>query len=300
MDASHQFLYNSNMAGHDQRTRIENFNLFGEVGELPDIVHCETIETRSRVHNWEFKPHRHARLHQVLLLKGGGGQAKLDTQTAELQARSLLNVPAGCVHAFTFTKGTAGWVVTLSSELLDEVLHSDEGLGSVLSRPAVVRWNKRHRQLVEQIFDEHGERGFARAHVLRSLSSLLLGHVARTLQDLDYSHTDRGRASLWFRFERLLESHFDRHWSVADYARNLSVSPTHLSRVTRQATGLAASRIIEERIIREARRHLVFTNLGISEIAYLLGYDDPAYFSRVFSRATGMSPKSFRAQAEKG
>ena len=288
------------MADHDKRNRIENFNLFGEVGELPDIVHCETIETRSRVHNWEFKPHRHARLHQVLLLKGGGGQAKLDIQTAELRARSLLNIPAGCVHAFTFREGTAGWVVTLSSELLDEVLHSDEGLGSILSRPAVVCWNKRHRQLVEQIFDEHGERGFARAHVLRSLSSLLLGHVARTLQDLDYSHTDRGRASLWLRFENMLEEHFDRHWSVADYARNLSVSPTHLSRVTRQATGLAASRIIEERIIREARRHLVFTNLGISEIAYLLGYEDPAYFSRVFSRATGMSPKSFRAQAETG
>ena len=83
---------------------------------------------------------------------------------------------------------------------------------------------------------------------------------------------------------------------MSDYARNLAVTPTHLSRVTRAATGLSASRLIEERIIREARRNLVYTNLPISTIAYELGYDDPAYFSRVFSRATGMSPRAFRTR----
>ena len=48
---------------------ILNYNLFGESRDLPDVVHCETIEARSRLHNWEFAPHRHARLHQVLLLE---------------------------------------------------------------------------------------------------------------------------------------------------------------------------------------------------------------------------------------
>jgi AraC family transcriptional activator of pobA len=51
-------------------------------------------------------------------------------------------------------------------------------------------------------------------------------------------------------------------------------------------------------MIREARRQLIFTNLGISQIAYALGYIDPAYFSRTFSKVTGLSPKAFRAQSE--
>ena len=54
----------------------------------------------------------------------------------------------------------------------------------------------------------------------------------------------------------------------------------------RQATGRPASAAIEERVIREARRNLAYSNLPISEIAYELGFADPAYFSRVFARAT--------------
>ena len=47
-------------------------------------------------------------------------------------------------------------------------------------------------------------------------------------------------------------------------------------------------------MIREARRNLVYTNLPVSTIAYALGFGDPAYFSRLFAGATGLSPRSFR------
>jgi AraC family transcriptional activator of pobA len=299
MDALRGLLYNSNMVRHEARTQIENFNLFGEAGELPDVVHCETIETRSKIHNWEFRPHRHMRLHQVLLLDRGGGSAALDTHRRKLTAGSLINVPACCVHGFSFTTDTKGWVVTMASELLDESLRAEEGLRSILSRPSVAECHEGQRDLVRQIFHEHAARSFARAHALRALSALLLGHVARTLQNLEDSDTLPSDDPLRIRFEKLLEQNFWKRWSVADYAHRLSVSPTHLSRVLRQATGMPASRVIEARILREARRHLFFTNLGVSEIAYLLGYNDPAYFSRVFSKATGMSPKTFRSQADR-
>ena len=101
-------------------------------------------------------------------------------------------------------------------------------------------------------------------------------------------------SELFERFEALLEQHFLEHWTVSQYAGALSVTPTHLSRVTRSATGHAASHMIVERIIREARRNLVYTNLPISAIAYALGFNDPAYFSRLFSAETGLSPRSFR------
>ena len=52
--------------------------------------------------------------------------------------------------------------------------------------------------------------------------------------------------------------------------------------------------MIRDRIVREARRNLVYTNLPVSTIAYALGFEDPAYFSRTFSIATGLSPSEFR------
>ena len=64
------------------------------------------------------------------------------------------------------------------------------------------------------------------------------------------------------RFEALLEAHFRDHWTVADYAQALAVTPTHLSRVVRSALGVTASRLIDARVVREARRHLAYTHLA--------------------------------------
>ncbi|MFO1286097.1 MAG: helix-turn-helix transcriptional regulator [Rubrivivax sp.] len=83
---------------------------------------------------------------------------------------------------------------------------------------------------------------------------------------------------------------------MADYARALAVTPTHLSRVVRAATGAPASRVIETRLIREARRHLVYTQASVSAVAYGLGFTDPAYFTRVFSRVVGMAPSEFSSR----
>jgi AraC family transcriptional activator of pobA len=89
---------------------VRTYNLFGEAGDLPDVVHCETIAARSVLHGWEFAPHRHARLHQILLIESGGGQATLEGRIHALRPMRVVNVPIGHVHGYTF-KGEpgAGW-----------------------------------------------------------------------------------------------------------------------------------------------------------------------------------------------
>ena len=273
---------------------ILSYNLFGEVRDLPDVVHCETIAARSVLHDWEFAAHRHARLHQVLLIAHGGGRATLEGREHRLRPMSVVNVPAGQVHGFSFTPGTQGWVVTLASETLDEVLTPSEGLGRALSEPAVLRGTPAMRRLMTDIFAEHGARDFARAHILKALSATLLGLVARAMT----ANMARGGplpgADLLRKFEAMLESHYLEHWPVAQYAEALKVTPTHLSRMTREAFGCPASHMIRDRVVREARRNLVYTNLPVATIAYALGFNDPAYFSRTFMLATGLSPSEFR------
>ena len=116
---------------------IQSYSLFGESQHLPDVLHCETIAERSVLHDWELAPHRHTRLHQVLLLVSGGGVAHLDGEQHALFPGALINVPPGHVHAFRFTQDTQGWVTTLADELMDEIFVRVGDVRRDLARPAV-------------------------------------------------------------------------------------------------------------------------------------------------------------------
>lgn len=275
---------------------IQSYSLFGESTHLPDVLHCETIADRSALHDWELSPHRHARLHQVLLVQAGGGTVSLDGVAWPLQPGDLVNVPPGHVHAFRFQKDTQGWVATLADELLDDILVRVGDVRATLQRARVVRAQDCVAAVMAQIWAEFSGRSLARALVLRGLSSALLGWVARALPDDATQAANSMESHLVQRFRALIETHYLSQWRVADYARALAVSPTHLSRLTRAATGASALRLIEARSLREARRQLAYTNLDITTIAYALGYADPAYFTRVFTRDAGVSPRRFRAQ----
>jgi len=287
-------LYKSNMAKKGDSGRIENFNLFGERGDLPDVVHCETIDYRSREHSWELSAHRHPRLHQILLIESGGGHIDIDGTESVLQAGTCINLPAGVVHGFDFLPETQGWVITLAAEIVADSLEDAEGLRAYLDKPLIVRDCLHLKSYVAQLFKEYANTEFGRAHVLRSLCGVVMGLLTREAAKAERINEAATEEPLFRRFSALVEEHFSDHWPVAKYANVLAVSPGHLSRVCRQATGLSASGIIQERGVLEARRLLTYTNLTISQVAYELGYIDPAYFSRVFSRAYGISPRAFR------
>lgn len=292
MDRSHRCLYRSNM------DRIETYNLFGESDDLPDVVHCETIATRSEKHDWEFVPHRHARLHQFLLIAHGGGRGTFDGEHLALTNGLVANVPAGCVHGFSFKPGSEGWVVTVPAEVLDEGLAEAEGLRPLLARPRVVDGTEEIVATIQAIFAAFDGRAFARAHELRARVALLAGLVARAISEQMPGRDAPTETGLQRRFETLVDTHYAEHLAISAYAARLGVTPTHLTRVMRSATGRPATAAVQERIIREARRNLAYSNLSISQIAYGLGYEDPAHFSRVFRRATGLSPSEFRKKTE--
>lgn len=293
-----QNLYISNMTSVP--TAIQNYSLFGESQHLPDVLHCETIADRSALHDWELAPHRHARLHQVLLIDAGSGMVNLDGNSHTLAPGSLVNVPPGHVHAFRFAQGTQGWVTTLAVELLDEMFVRVGDIRGDLGHPCVMRADDAIGVVIRHIWHAFSHQSKARALVLRGLSTTLMGWVARAMGDMVPDEAPRRESKLVQRFTQLVEAHFMAQWKVADYAQALAVSPTHLNRVTRAATGASASELIEARTMREARRHLAYTHLSVATIAYTLGYADPAYFTRVFTKDAKLSPRAFRAQLNLG
>lgn len=275
-------------------SHIRSYNLFGETAELADVLHVETIRSRSALHDWQLKAHRHTRLHQLLFLTSGSGKAEIDGRAEPIPQGSFVNIPRGVVHGYDFAPQTRGWVVTLTSDLLDHCIHPGEGLRAPLEQAAVLPLPKALRDLAEHLVDEYHRQDFARAQVLRSLAGALIALAARAIFEADSANQPLTGSPLFNRFEAMIERDFRNRRPLADYARELAISPTHLNRITHRSAGQSASRLINERMLREARRMLIYTNLTAAEIAYDLGFSDPAHFSRVFAKGTGLPPKVFR------
>lgn len=95
-------------------------------------------------------------------------------------------------------------------------------------------------------------------------------------------------------FKDLLELNFITAKSPSEYAQQLNISLPYLNECVKNSTGYSVSHHIQQRVILEAKRLLFHTNKSVKEIASELGYDDYAYFSRFFSKITGMTALAFR------
>jgi len=277
--------------------QIPSYDLYGEAVEMPDVLHCETIDARAALHDWNIRPHRHQRLHQFFLMTSGGGSAEVDGRVIALDPPLILSVPPRAVHAFAFQRGTQGHVLTIPAETLEQVTAGiagrDELAGGAVLGPA----DGELVALFGALAIEHGRDASGRGHALTAWAGLVAAHAVRRFEA--GRGPPHGTNGIVRRFEALVEAHFREHWPVSRHAGEIGVSPTHLSRLTRAATGLSASRLIEQRLMREARRALAYTNMTVSQIAWDLGFDDPAYFTRVFARATGRAPTAYRSGLER-
>lgn len=300
MDPANERLYKSNMRALPPGNRIPSYNLYGERDELPDVLHCETIEARAVRHDWHISAHRHAHMHQFLLVRSGGGVARLDDEQLALRPATVINVPCRAIHGFDFEPYTGGWVVTVPVSMLEPASPAFSAVSGALARPGHATGTPALAALFESLAAEHAGLAFGRASALQAAAHLLATHVARLMQAGGAEAVPGGGAGMLHCFETLVEQRFRERWRIADYAAALGMSATHLTRLANAGAGLSASALVEARIVREARRELAYTNLSIARIAYDLGYEDPAYFSRVFSRATGLSPSQYRARCNGG
>ena len=96
------------------------------------------------------------------------------------------------------------------------------------------------------------------------------------------------------RFRELVEKHYRNHPPLDFYARKLGVTTARLNACCRVTTGKSSLALINDRLLTEAKRNLVYSDMTINEIGAGLGYTDPGYFNRFFSRNVGLSPGRFR------
>lgn len=133
------------------------------------------------------------------------------------------------------------------------------------------------------------------------LSSLLKVFLIRLIRQI----IDAGRANIRSierdevvdKFIGLVYENFSTLKKVADYADVLCIAPNYLNTRVKGVTGLTASSLIKNIIIAEAKKQVSEKGLTLKEVAYQLGYDDTAHFSKFFKRAAGTNYSSFKRAA---
>lgn len=101
-------------------------------------------------------------------------------------------------------------------------------------------------------------------------------------------------------FSRHLEIHFREKHNVADYADLLHIAPKTLTHKFKNLNLDSPNQFIINRILLEAKRLLFYTDKPVKEIAYDLGYEDPAYFNRLFTNKVGNTPVNFKKNYTSG
>jgi len=101
-------------------------------------------------------------------------------------------------------------------------------------------------------------------------------------------------------FSRYLEIHYREKHHVSDYAEMLHVAPKTLSHKFKNLNLESPNQYIINRILLEAKRLLFYTDKTVKEIGYDLGYEDPAYFNRLFTQKVGSTPINFKKNYSSG
>lgn len=127
-----------------------------------------------------------------------------------------------------------------------------------------------------------------------SILLVALWRMART----DLVAHGRAPKGLAERFVLLAGQRVREHVKIADYARKLGVSRDRLGSAVRRSTGLLPQAFLHQLLIREASELLASTGMPIGQVAFRLGFTDPAYFTRFFTHHQGESPARFRRKAK--
>ncbi|MBA5778859.1 helix-turn-helix domain-containing protein [Stappia sp. F7233] len=277
---------------------VPDYALYGEPAGtgFPDALHVEAIADRSGPRRWRIAVHRHHALHQLFWISRGGGTVYLDETSFHMEAPTLLNMPAGIAHGFRFLPATEGAVITVPVDLF-EPLRAEVDPADRLRRVALVNDVVEPPAMLDELFAEHRMQRPYRVAALKAHIGLLATWCARQViggkGGLETGEPGRS-AALLVRFRALVEERFASEHRISAFADALGVTLSHLTRLCRSRYGRSAGAMLRDRQMLEARRLLAYTQMGVADIAYRLGFSDPAYFSRVFASAAGRSPSAFR------
>ena len=239
---------------------------------------------------------RHDR-HSFFLLENGTIQIEIDFQKYEIKPSCVIYMHPNQVHRIIgFENVTVNSLAINNESLNPEYLTLLEEISP--TRPLLLK-QENFSIISEAVslclkFSERKNDKLYHSILKDSCNALVALVISQYLIQGQSSDSNSRFETITKAFKKLIESHFTSTKKPSEYAQKLHISTSYLNECIKNTTGHSVSYHIQERVVLEAKRLLHHSKKSVKEIATDLGFEDYPYFSRLFTKVTGMTALSFR------
>ncbi|MEB2776119.1 helix-turn-helix domain-containing protein [Algoriphagus sp. D3-2-R+10] len=278
---------------------------FENPSNAPDHFYYSRLNKHLITHQFIQKPHKHDFFILVLFTQGRGNHL-IDFNYYSVNPNSAFFLSPGQVHSWTLSKDTNGHILFFSSDFYTSLfpltkLNSFSFFHSNLTSPKLELRPEEMNEMnfyMEKIESEVMHPRWASLDLLKSFTDILLTNAHRIYMEKNPTPLHLELSSSQFqKLELLIDSNFSNNREVNFYTDRMNMTLKQLNSLIKKKVGKTISKLIQERVMLEAKRLLVHSDLTISAIAFRLKFDDPSYFSRFFKNNISLTPEEFRTSA---
>lgn len=241
---------------------------------------------------------------EILLIQKGVGVLQLDGKDHLLTENNTWCIFPGHYRKLHFSPGAVGYYFSFAIEFL-KLSEGYSNSAAWLEQYNNVASNIIYKEtlpeleaIARQMQWEYNNYFDKRRELLKGLLNIFLLYFSRDLNKSFVHDTPNREKELVSKFIGLLKKNFYTRKFVNDYASLLSVTPNYLNRTVKKITGHPTSYHIQQQIVLEAKRQAIYSSESMKQIAYSLGFDNPAHFSKFFKNNCGVNFTEFKSQAQ--
>ena len=233
---------------------------------------------------------------EIIWLKKASGTCTIDLEKRNIGENEIYCIDTGQLRHFETNGYMEGYYLSFAPAFIN--LSFD---GSCKTRivPEEEELKTDLEQVIGKMMKEFSRPSELNLEILRALLSLLMIYLARQWKGSGEEKIPGGNHELVRRFLLLLEKNITTKKMVCGYAVDLGVTASHLNFIVKRSTGFTATCHIQQRKLLEAKKQIVWHGMSMKAVAYHLGFDDPAHFSKFFKAQAGMNYQNFRNGIQK-
>jgi AraC family transcriptional activator of pobA len=279
---------------NDLKLQQTNFDIVN----FENLVKFEDEEILTKNHKVNF--------YVLIVITKGAGKHSIDFTDYEYSKGTILAIRKDQIHKFYLDKDTEGFLLCFKEEFLNSYLNEIEVASAIQMFNELLISPKTQLidtdfsgiiQLVKGIEKEVLEvNDMYSFKLIRSLLHILLTLIYR-LKSKEHNLIKQSKYLKEFiRFQNILEEDYSKTKKVYDYAYKLGFSTKKLNTVVKYIANKPAKEFIDDTVIIKVKRLLLQHDLSIKEIAFKLGYKEPANLYKYFKKHTKSTPEEFRKQ----